>query len=238
MKLKTIALATLLATLTFGAVSCGKIIKINTVKDNVSRDVTVTAPFNSIMTEATADVVYTRSDKTAVTVSAPASHIDYITVSVQNGTLVISQRDNRMLSNTIGSAMIKVTVSAPDVTRFTTGGTGDFEIQQLAGDSIYLFTSGTGDFEIGKIESSHITAQSVGTGDIDISDLLTGSAELSTQGTGDISVSLINATQLSAITDGTGDISFGGGKVNSAIFSANGSGDINYNKVKINNIKK
>lgn len=210
--------------------SCGKIIKVHTSKDNITKEIAITENFSAIEAYNTTDIEYT-DGPAKITLSAPDNIINHIEVYVKNGVLYITQQEE---TQTIINGMLrsKLTVSYPGVNHFGTFGTGDINIDTVKADSLYLNTYGTGDIESKQLSCTILKATTGGTGDIEVKKLNCREALLNTDGTGDIEVYNINATAITANTNGTGDITLTG-KCRTFEFSENGTGDINAKRLKV-----
>lgn len=205
--------------------SCG--IKIYTKKDNISKKFIVDTPFNEIITYSTTDVEF-KTGSPSIVLSAPKGFIERISVHIEGNKLIVSQDDTR------GYVKSTLTVTYPEILRFSTFGTGDISIKKIDQNSLYLNTSGTGDIECDDINVKTLMAETFGTGDIEIDVLKCGNAILNSLGTGDIEMKNIVADSVSAVTQGTGDIIISGryGKIYK---DASGTGKIKTNQKNVQN---
>lgn len=214
--------------------SCGKIIKIHTDKNLITKEISIGDAFNAIETYTISDIEYT-DGPAKITIKAAPDIIDKIQIYVKDSVLVVTEPD----SNSSGFRFdglrarqtAKLTVSYPGVKKFTTYGVGDIKISPAETDTLILNTFGTGDITAGTIRCIKLFAQTAGTGDIELGSVSCTDADLYTQGTGDIDISDINAGMIKAETNGTGDITLKG-KCRETSFGENGTGDINAKKLK------
>ena len=206
--------------------SCG--VKIYTKKDNVSRRLEVKGNFTAIETRGMTDVIY-QPGSPSIVLKAPKDFLSNINVYIENGTLIIENRENKNLSY-VGSS---ITVTWDSVSKFTTLGTGDIDIKNLNTNDLTLYTYGTGDIECKESKCTRLYAETGGTGDIEIKDMNCESAKLITEGTGDIEVVGIKASGLiNACTLGTGDIEIIG-TCGALSKDKSGTGSININRLKV-----
>ena len=210
--------------------SCGKVIKIHTDKERITKEIQAEQAFNAIESYGTTDIVYV-DGPAKITLTAGKNQIDEISVFVKDSVLVVTGPEHSGNYIFRGDPESKLTVSYPGVRSFNTYGTGDMEITPADGLSLVLNSLGTGDIEAKRINCTRLFAQTSGTGDISLGNVTCTDAELYTQGTGDIDISDISAGNIKADTNGTGDITIAG-TCRSTDFSESGVGDINARKLK------
>ena len=219
------ALAILAAT---AFTSCG--VRVYSEKDKVSKRISVRGDFNEIQTLACTDIEYT-DGPASFTLYAPESQIDKIEIYVQEGTLVVTQKEGKNINGFNNNTHSKLVVSYPGVSKFTTYGTGDITIDTSDVKELTLTTCGTGDIGCEGAKCSIFTATSEGTGDIEVDRLNCVSSYIRTDGTGDIVIKDITADLVDAGTYGTGDI-YLAGKCKTSKLQKEGTGDIESNKLK------
>lgn len=215
-----------------GLLSCGKIVKVYTPADDVTRQINVDGEFNGIVTDGIADVEYTDDNEggaPSITLEASPDLAQTTKIYVKNGKLIVTQSEHSRNFNGGGHATVKV--SCPGVKSFKTEGIGDIKIIKLNTSDITLQTDGTGDIDCESLTCNTIKAITDGTGDIEIKNLNCTDAELTTNGVADIEVKNINAENIKAISYGTGDITLAG-RYNSLTSTSNGTGDIHTKGLK------
>lgn len=210
--------------------SCG--VRVYSEKDKVSRTLTVNSEINEIVTLATTDIEF-REGSASFTLFAPESHIDKIEIFVENGKLIVTNKEIKGNQNTWtnNNTHSKLVVSYPSVNKFTTSGTGDIDIDNLDVKELTLRTYGTGDIELKSGRCIMFNAETAGTGDIELGNINCTNAYLTSEGTGDITVRNIMTDHIEAITSGTGDITLAG-SCKSSKFTDPGTGDINSKRLK------
>lgn len=178
------------------------------------------------------DVKYTNGP-VSIKLTAPSDAMQYINLSVRDGILSMSIKDNKslMLPTNVRALL---TVSSPDLSNITSKGTGDVVATNLTGDKVWIQTYGTGDITAEKITSTEAELKSFGTGDIKISGVEGSNLVITTSGTGDISVMDILAEDITAISTGTGDITLKG-QCKNANLTTSGTGDIKVGRLKAGN---
>lgn len=209
--------------------SCG--VRVYSEKDKVSRTLTVNGEINEIVTLATTDIEF-REGPASFTLHAPESQIDKIEIYVENGKLIVTNKETKGDLNTwTNDTHSRLVVTYPSVNKFTTSGTGDIDIDNLDVRELTLCTYGTGDIELESGRCIMLNAETAGTGDIELGNINCTNAWLSSEGTGDITVKNIMTDHIEAITSGTGDISLAG-SCKSSKFSDPGTGDIDSKRLK------
>ncbi|MDE6382256.1 MAG: DUF2807 domain-containing protein, partial [Muribaculaceae bacterium] len=179
--------------------SCGKVIKIHTAKERITKEIQAEQAFNAIESYGTTDIVYV-DGPAKITLKAGKNQIDDISVFVKDSVLVVTGPEQSGNYIFRGDTESKLTVSYPGVRSFNTYGTGDMEITPADGLSLVLNSLGTGDIEAKRINCTRLFAQTSGTGDISLGNVTCTDAELYTQGTGDIDISDISAGNIKADT--------------------------------------
>lgn len=180
--------------------------------------------FSSVNLNGIQDVVITQGKRNKVTVKASDNILPYCKLNNNNGTLIISIKDDEDLKNFSKCDMV-VYVTMKDINRVMSSGTGDIKFQgSIKSQSLSLSVSGTSDFSLPVFFGDFLTASISGTGDMSIGGKVTN-AHLSISGTGDISASLNGLNNLSASISGTGDMNLTG-TTEAANYSVSGTGDL------------
>lgn len=135
-------------------------------KNIVTKNVT-TGNFNSITTTSSVDVEFRQSATQSIVISAPDNIMEYVDVKVSGKELKVGYKTpvNLVLNNT----KVVVKVTAPDVTTFTTGSSGDIDIESnldVTGD-VTFSTNSSGDIEAHAIKCKNFKAQTGSSGDIE-----------------------------------------------------------------------
>lgn len=206
--------------------SCG--VKVYSSKDYIEKEFRTSKKINSIESYAFTDIEYTQGEP-SIKLYAPSDFIQNIEIRVENGNLIIGQKDTQ---NLIGQVKSKLVISYPDITTFATYGTGDIKIKGFNGEKIILKSEGTGDIECELANTESMYAETYGTGDIELDDINCNEGVFITNGTGDIEIKSIKANKLDAKSFGTGDIEISG-SCNVITHESSGTGTINTKKLKI-----
>ena len=192
----------------------------------VTRDVRVAGTFNEILSRGMVDVEYRQSSggRTEVRIVGPQNLVGHVEVDIRRGILEISMTHKIRIQ---GDAKLKVVVSAPDVGRISSAGSGDIRvIGRWKSPKIELSINGSGDFRFDRIEGGSVRLQIRGSGDIDGGQIeTTGMVNLSIAGSGDIEIPRIDAKSIDVSIAGSGDIEIGG-RAENAGYTLRGSGDI------------
>ncbi len=182
--------------------------------------------FENIKVQGMQDVVITQGSRSNVVVKGSDNLMQYNDISVQNGTLVVSQTQNKNgRSHSFRKYDMTVEITVPDLDKITSNGTGDISFRGTFNTtSITLLLNGTGDIILPALKAQILKANLNGTGDIQVSGTASNTT-LNLNGTGDLISKLSNGNTLKASLTGTGDIKLSGSVI-SATYSATGTGDI------------
>lgn len=195
------------------------------VSDRYVTKTVKTEDFHSIRTASSIDIEYTVGPR-KVEIYAPDNLIEYIAVNVANDVLQVKYNVKRIQINGRNKAVVRV--SAPDVTEFMTGSSGDIDIKSAIKSSSYLhfITRSSGDITAGTITAPEVIMTTQSSGDIEATDVNCTSARLKTQSSGDIKINIIKCDEANIATQSSGDIKIE--KVNAATVKAStqSSGDI------------
>ena len=159
-----------------------------------------------------ADVIYVQGAQAGVVVSGPASAVNRVRVS--NGRVVMDDDgDNQERGYVRWSAggihawsdddRLKVTVTAPSVSRFEVVGSSDLSIRGYDQPALALNISGSGDVEI-EGTTKTFTAEVTGSGDTDADRLDITDAVVDLSGSGDLRFGPTGQVQVDI--SGSGDI--------------------------------
>ena len=180
--------------------------------------------FTKIAATGPDDVVITVGKPFAVHVEAGPKLRDLLVIKVSGGELQIGRRndwENLWQGSPDEGAVIHV--SLPSLAGLQLTGSGDIDVDTVAGDRIDLGLTGSGDMDVKAVKVGQLEADVTGSGSI----TLAGAARqagLSTTGSGDIEASAFKADTAKASVLGSGGIAFASdGVVDGRIL---GSGDI------------
>lgn len=196
-----------------------------TGKGNVITKKLAVAYFNSIELISSADVEVVRGERFEVVVSDYENIIEYVTVGVEDGQLLIKSTDPNVKIN---RSVAKVTVTMPtlyvvslkgdgnmqiksnfdSLSSISVSGKGNVSAESCCGlDNLDVFVYGSGNINL-KGDVQQLKAIISGTGNLNLYDLLAQSAECFMLGSGDIMVNALK--ELNATNSGTGNIIYKG----------------------------
>lgn len=201
---------------------------------SVTREVRVNSGFSQINSRGTADVEYRQSSgRTRVEIVGSESLVEYVRVENVMGVLEINWTRNISIR---GNANIKVVVSAPDIERIATHGTGDIRIEgPLRSQKLELATHGTGDIRFDGIKCRNLTLLARGSGDIDGGAVEAGMLNISVSGVGSVEIPQISAQTIEVAVSGKGDVEIGG-RAGNATYKLRGTGDIDAYRLRAMNV--
>lgn len=182
-----------------------------TASDNYITREAMAGDFHSLTCNLPGDVIYTPGD-CAVSIYAPDNVMERISVSNENGTLVIKSNLNRIRN----LKKITVNISSPVLESVNFNGAVDFNAPE-------------------GITALNFDATVNGAGDIDINGLQANEAEITVNGAGDAKIEGLDCDALMISINGAGDASLSG-KAGRADLSISGAGDIDARNLNCSDI--
>ena len=188
-------------------------------------------PFTRIAVAGPYEVDVRTGSQPSVQASGPERAIERMEVEVKGDTLRIrpQKRSGIQLGGTRNSGPVRLEVTVPSLAAAEIAGSGEIDVDRIAGESFEGGVAGSGDLRLGNVEvgrlkigiagSGDIRAQSgratraeykiSGSGDIDMGSLAVETAAVSIAGSGSIDA---NATGTAAVNiAGSGDVRLRGG---------------------------
>ena len=182
-----------------------------TASDNYITREAMAGDFHSLTCNLPGDVIYTPGD-CAVSIYAPDNVMERISVSNENGTVVIKSNLNRIRN----LKKITVNISSPVLESVNFNGVVDFNAPE-------------------GITALNFDAIVNGAGDIDINGLQANEAEITVNGAGDAKIEGLDCDALMISINGAGD-AFLSGKACRADLSISGAGDIDARNLNCSDI--
>jgi hypothetical protein len=201
-----------------------KVITPSNVIISENRDV---SGFKAIEFSTFGKVNIIQGDKESVNISGSDNLVPEITTSVNNGTLIIKNKDNITVTSLTSENMLTFTIVVKDLTSLSVSGAGDVQVETLSTPSLSLNLSGAGrvqqnqvttdilDINISGLGGFDITGQAAqatitisGAGSVNASDLMVKTANVTISGLGGATVWVTD--QLTGNISGAGDISYYG----------------------------
>ena len=224
--MKKIALFFAAALLMVAAVSCTdgfpvKILAGNGVSEEQKLDV---HDFTAIEILGSMDVYYTQGPE-SVTLTADENLMEYYSVNVVSGNLVVTSKKGCILSP---KAKTFLTVSAPDLSKVIILGSGDCELRgdfQTEGDFSFAL-GGSGDLDAGRVTCKDFSASITGSGDIEVDALIASTASFTISGSGDVEVGALTSDTTKLKITGSGDADIVCLNAGDITVSITGSGDV------------
>ncbi len=225
-----------LLTLLIGVIAIGGDFKKLSTEKYESKQQVVQEEFTSISLDVGAsNVTILPSTDGSCTVSYMESKKDVVSISVQEGTLVVQEQDNRKWYQKIGLyfGSRKAVVTLPEkVYESIEVKVGSGEIRLASGITAKSATlkSGSGDITCNSSNFSVLSVQA-SSGDIELVDGKLESLTAKT-GSGDIDLTGVELTATLTATAGSGEVSLNGVKVDGAISVTVSSGEIELENVE------
>lgn len=202
----------------------------------VTEEHDVSDSVHALRLENSGDVVVELGDEPGLTVRAPESIMDRLTVSGEDGTIVLGMTGPGMWTGRIeytltvtsfdelelqGSGDVRADFSSAREVSIELDGSGDVRAEDVDATEVSVEVNGSGDVRIdGTAESGRLAI--AGSGDIDASELVLSTGEAEISGSGDMSVHATDT--LDARISGSGDIRVSGSP--RITRDTSGSGDI------------
>lgn len=190
--------------------------------------------FQTIKNYSNCDIHFAQSPTYSVVLKATQHWYDTHSITVNNGELVIAEKENRkepgitvlhINSHTDGA---ELWISAPTLSAASMGGSGDFYVESdLTGKSLELSIAGSGDSKLKNVSlTGDFTYIVAGSGDIETGTVQARNASFSISGSGDVESRLtkVETTKLTIAGSGDGTLAFD--HCGYADISISGSGDI------------
>jgi hypothetical protein len=154
---------------------------------------------DTLQVDLAADVTFTQGAQAGITISGPQRVVDQVVVEGGRIRLTDGTHDLRMGHR----QRLKITVTAPAVTRFVINGSPDVAIVGYDHPSMAIDISGSGDVNaVGK--ASDLDLSIAGSGDVDLSGLQLATAKVAIAGSGD---AILSPTASAAVAiAGSGDV--------------------------------
>lgn len=166
---------------------------------------------DTLQIDVPVDVVFVQGPEAKIVASGPKSYLDRL--RVDGGRIALSDADDRDEASVTISAFgvhvqseserVKITVIAPDVTKFDVRGSGDLDIRRYDHPTFSVDVSGSGDVEAaGRVDLA--TIDNSGSGYVDLSDLKAKEAAVDVSGSG--GGAIFATTKAKIAISGSGDV--------------------------------
>ena len=159
--------------------------------------------FNAIVVNGSSDMELFQGDKFQVLVKANQEVFDYIDYKVEDGVLILENKDNV----NIRAEEYEITITLPLLKSLVVNGAADV------------------DLKTGYVSQENLDGVVNGAGDFELSGIAVPSLSFTLNGAGDIEADALNVEELAVAVNGAGDIDLSG-KAGKASFSVSGAGDI------------
>jgi len=213
--------------------------------------------FTAVCTNTAIDIIYTVGPR-SIEIYAPDNLINYIKVSLSDSEIRVNYSENMTIN---GNHKSYVKISAPAVTRFTTGSAGKITINSpltLKGNQVELKTNSAGDIKAKTIDAQSVSLKTNSAGNIETGNLKADEIRIIANSAGNITTGNIIAEQSTkVIANSAGNIILpeivagsmisgnanSVGNINVSIMSAptvefhtNSAGNVNISKVEATSV--
>jgi len=195
------------------------------------------ASFNGVVIRGSMDLILTQDPTQSLRVEAEDNIVPLITTTVDNGTLIVDNRECIMTTRGIriyasipqvrliriegsGDATTTGTIASPALD-LSIEGSGSITMN-IDGETVKSTIDGSGDIDLSGKAGAH-TVLIDGSGDLNAEDMPVGRYSITIDGSGDCHVNVLDT--LDVVINGSGDVTYKGnpGTVNTKI---NGSGSV------------
>ena len=183
--------------------------------------------FNSINASGAWSIELTQGETWAVETSSLEKVKGRISISVEDGTLLLKQRSTGFWFNFDNSDLI-ATVTMPALTSLDLSGAVEAQISGFDGEQLTIDSAGAVDLEANNSQYNELSIDSAGAVDINFKDMVVTNATVDLSGAADITLNM-NGGELSGSLSGAGDIDYYG-TVSSESIKVAGAGDITHKK--------
>ncbi|HWT51111.1 MAG TPA: DUF2807 domain-containing protein [Caulobacter sp.] len=166
---------------------------------------------NELVIDLPVDVVFVQGAEAKIVASGPKDYVERL--RVEGGKITLADSDDidhdRLTIDSFGvrvesdSDRVKITVIAPDVTKFDIRGSGDLDVRKYDHPTIAVNVSGSGDIEAqGRVDA--IAVDNSGSGYVNLADLKAKDAVFDVSGSGGGAVFATNKAKIDI--SGSGDV--------------------------------
>ncbi|GAW41366.1 hypothetical protein SH203_01770 [Brevundimonas sp. SH203] len=185
----------------------------------------------TLTVESSIDVEYVQGDAGSIVVTGPKALADRVTV--ENGRIRMADGDERVVfgwndgnfSARSQRDELKVVVTAPNVRRFVSSGSGDLTIRQYDQPSLALDVSGSSDVTASG-RADRLDLDISGSGDADLAGLTLTDAKVDIAGSGEATVAASGTVDIDINGSGDVNLALRPAKLNSSV---SGSGQVYQN---------
>jgi hypothetical protein len=180
-----------------------------------------TGSFSGIHNKTSADVFVKQGDAVSVMVKADEEAIDKLTTTVEDGTLVISSKNNGWRNVRV----MEVHVTMPRLDMVKNTGSGNLTTEgTFPGNNVYVGIDGSGDVDL-SLEAKNLEMKINGSGDVKLSGVR-GELHVGINGSGDVLAENLQLELCEVGIRGSGDVKLKGSAAK-LILKQSGSGDVN-----------
>lgn len=196
----------------------------------------INGSFDEVVNNTVIDVEFRQSPDVVAELYCPAEYREYVDVSVVQGELWITLKDN--LSNSTKNEVSrklrdsKLFLTAPELRGINVNGSSVFTVvTDLRTDSLNAVLNGSGDIDFNGVQclgkTAYVNVQVNGSGDITFGrELKAEKVYMQVNGSGDIDCTIVTARNVGSQVNGSGDIEVDELYSVSSAFCVNGSGDL------------
>ncbi len=178
--------------------------------------------FDGVTLAGPDNVIFTTGSEFSIRAEGKSDALEQLRYKVSDGQLKIGRdKEGGLWSGNTGA--VTVYVSAPSLKSAKLAGSGDMQVDTMAGDNASISIAGSGNIDIAEMETASLSTKVAGSGDVSFAGTAE-TAKISIAGSGDISGKGLKADSVTIKIAGSGDVALSSdGTVEAKIV---GSGDV------------
>lgn len=193
---------------------------------------TAVGRFNALSCMGNVEVKLVQDDISAnVSITAPDNVMPYVKADVEDG--ILNVRCDTKDKVYTGSCDITVTVHAPSLRSLDIVGSSEFSCgsMNIPGDTLSVSISGSGEADFGLLTAAAVKISVAGSAELGIESADAGRIDVSVAGSGEVDIDGIRADEVNADVAGSGSVELSGTAVTASLGVA-GSGEVDAEKLK------
>ncbi|MBO7133338.1 MAG: DUF2807 domain-containing protein [Bacteroidales bacterium] len=167
--------------------------------------ISITEKFNEVRNDTKFDVEVLFANENKVVITGESNIIDYLSVYVKKGELVIKKEKNKYKLRNTQPVTITVYMKRNDYLYYDNYGAGDMTIESPLSKKIKFDNTGSGDIYAFDVEHEAVEISNSGSGDVVISGV-TGEVKITCSGSGDVDCYNLIAQYVEIHSSGTGRV--------------------------------
>lgn len=179
--------------------------------------------FDSVELAGPDDVIVRVGAAPSVKAEGDTALLDQLEIEVVKGALEIRRKKNGWLNSSSHGKGVTITVTLPAIKGASIAGSGDMDVDTVAGDAFEASIAGSGSLKVGAVKVEKLEVSIAGSGSAEVGGAA-GDIDVSIAGSGDLDAKALKARTADISIAGSGDVEAGVSEA--AKVSIIGSGDV------------